>query len=287
MKSISSHRNFRAFTLIELLVVIAIIAILAAMLLPALSAAKEKAKRVQCLGNLHSAEVALNVYTGDFKDKLPVYLKGQGAGWPWDVPDPAAQAMLSAGITKKTFFDPGTEPRFTDTQNWAGPGAASLGASSTLWNYGVTANPPASTDFHVTGYAWAFSSNEASPGDSADPCKLSVTNRNTTLQPEAISMGASSILVPVADRVLIADGILSAGAATPSYANPGNNYSSIAGGFQVNYAVYNHTSPHLKNNLPQGGHTAFKDGHVVWHKFFDSQNPMTVRSDITSSYFWW
>jgi prepilin-type N-terminal cleavage/methylation domain-containing protein len=64
-------RTSEGFTLIELLVVIAILAALAALLLPAINASKNKAKRTTCLNNLHQISLGVRMYCDDSSDTPP------------------------------------------------------------------------------------------------------------------------------------------------------------------------------------------------------------------------
>jgi len=71
----------KAFTLIELLVVVAIIAILAALLLPALTAARERARRAACANNLDEIGKAIENYLGQFGNYYPGGLDWKPAAW--------------------------------------------------------------------------------------------------------------------------------------------------------------------------------------------------------------
>jgi len=108
----------RAFTLIELLVVIAIIAILAALLLPALAAAKQKARRIGCLNNLRQLNLACKMYADDSHGLL-------ASSWPIGFdsyvvnPYSWCPGWASYDNPSSSEFNYGPDPQFNCTNVYA------------------------------------------------------------------------------------------------------------------------------------------------------------------------
>ena len=104
MRVVPTSRPSRAFTLIELLVVIAIIGVLVALLLPAVQAAREAARRTQCVNNLKQIGLALHNYESTHQSLPPGYVSNfdtqgtdLGPGWGW-------AAMLLPQMEQTTTF---------------------------------------------------------------------------------------------------------------------------------------------------------------------------------------
>jgi len=99
----------RGFTLIELLVVIAIIGVLIALLLPAVQAAREAARRAQCTNNLKQIGLAVHNYLSSNSDTMPPsiiddYPTSQG-GDGTNGQSQSAQARLLPFLEQTTTFN--------------------------------------------------------------------------------------------------------------------------------------------------------------------------------------
>jgi prepilin-type N-terminal cleavage/methylation domain-containing protein/prepilin-type processing-associated H-X9-DG protein len=107
-------RTRSAFTLVELLVVIAIIGILVALLLPAVQAAREAARRMQCTNHLKQLMLAMHNYHDALKQFPPSYVIQPGGGGLNGSPDPETRdagpgwawgTLLLPYIEQQTLYD--------------------------------------------------------------------------------------------------------------------------------------------------------------------------------------
>src|SRR5687768_13867593 len=135
-----AYRPKPGFTLVELLVVIAIIGVLVALLLPAVQAAREAARRSQCTNNTKQIALALHNYHGAH-GSLPVgygmlpdtgYGTGVGSGTPY--------AEWSWAARVFAFIEQGAIEQQIDRD----------------WNPGSTVNPPSRAKAIITGKITSF-----------------------------------------------------------------------------------------------------------------------------------
>ncbi|MGE4285261.1 MAG: type II secretion system protein [Phycisphaerae bacterium] len=270
----------KAFTLIELLVVISIIAMLMAILMPALSKAREQAKKIVCGNHYRQQSLGVTMYAESNNSYVPIVAPTPGY-WAWDISFWTTDMISQYGgiDDNEVFFCPANKDR--DPQD------------GRVWQYSWinvgTKFEPLKSEAELTDSAKKGFYRVLPSLFTFDRLDVSGKSLLNTGQWQRLQTGERAQWIRKVSAVsrpsewpMVMDAIISERGSMTNF------FEITSGGSYDLMGLYDRSNHKSKRKFdtgeykPAGANIAFTDGHVEWRDF----DEMAYRLDW-GQYFWW